>query len=122
MHKIGGYRVGKAFVVGQPGVVGWLKKVSAGSDAYWAEAARERLEVSIEEARAVPDRHRKFIVSPDARERKLEGLPGTVHLKPGELRIEFFGAEDLFRQLYELGQAMGNDYDRFRVLAEGEDV
>ena len=119
MHKIGGYYVGKAFVVGQPAVVEWLKKISASPDAYWAEAARERLEVSIEEARALRDRHRKFIVSRDARERRLEGLPQTIHLKPGELRIEFFGAEDLSRQLYELSQAMGNDYERFRALAEG---
>jgi hypothetical protein len=119
MHRIRGYHVGKAFVVGQQAVVGWLKDVSASPDAYWAEVARERLEISIEEARALRDRHRKFIVSPDARERRLEGLPATIQLKPSELRIEFFGAEDLFRQLYELGQAMGNDYERFRALAEG---
>jgi hypothetical protein len=119
MHKIGGYYVGKAFVVAQPAVVTWLKEVAANPKTYWAEAARERLEVSIEEARAIRDRHRRFVVAPDARERRLEGLPTTVHLKPGELKIEFFGAEDLFRQLYELGQAIGNDYERFRALAEG---
>jgi len=119
MHKIGGYHVGKAFVVGQPAVVEWLEKASASPDAYWAEAARERLEISIEEARALRDRQRKFMVSQEARERRLEGLPATIHLKPRELKIEFSGAEDLFRQLYELGQAIGNDYERFRTLAEG---
>jgi hypothetical protein len=119
MHKIGGYYVGKAFVVGRPAVVTWLKEVGANPRTYWAEAARERLEVSIEQTRAIRDRHRRFIVSPDAHDRRLEGLPATVHLKPGELKIEFFGAEDLFRQLYELGQAIGNDYERFRALAEG---
>lgn len=119
MHRIGGYYVGKAFVVGQPAVVTWLQRVAANPQTYWAEAARERLEISIEEARGLRDRHRKFIVSPDVRDRRLQGLPATVHLKPGELKIEFFGAEDLFRQLYELGQAIGNDYSRFRALAEG---
>jgi hypothetical protein len=119
MHRIGGYHVGKAFVVGQPAAVEWLKKVSASPDAYWAEAARERLEISIEEARALRGRQRKFMVGLDARERRLEGLPATIQLKPGELKIEFAGAEDLFRQLYELGQAIGNDYERFRALAEG---
>jgi len=119
MHRIGGYYIGKAFVVAQPTVVAWLEKSSGSPEALWAEAARERIEVSVEEARATRDRHRKFIVSPDARDRKLEGLPPTVHLRPGELKIEFFGAEDLFRQLYELGQAIGNDYTRFRALADG---
>jgi hypothetical protein len=122
MHFIGGYHVGKAFVVGRPAVIAWLEEAIRTGHPSWAEAARERLELSIAEARALRDRHRKFIVSPDARQRRLEGLPQTIRLKPGELRIEFFGAEDLFRQLYELGQAMGNDYERFRRLAEGEDA
>ena len=121
MHKMGGYYVGKAFVVGKQAVVEWLQKVSATPDAYWSEATRERLEILVEEALTLRDRHRKFRVSPDARECRLEGLPATIHLTQGELKIEFAGAEDLFRQLYELGQAMGNDYERFRAIAEGED-
>ena len=59
------------------------------------------------------------MVGLDAVERSLEGLPATIQLKPGELKIEFVGAEDLFRQLYELGQAIANDYERFRAIAEG---
>ena len=118
MHLIGGYHIGKAFVVGRPELVAWLQKVAATPKARSSEAARERVEVSIEEARSLVDRNRKFIVSADARSRKLAGLPATVHLRPGELRIEFFGLEDLSRQLFELGMAMANDYARLARLVE----
>ena len=40
-----------------------------------------------------------------------------MSIRPGELRIEFSGADDLFRQLFELAQAMKNDYERFKALA-----
>lgn len=118
MHLIGGYHIGKAFVVGRPELLTWLQKIAASPKARWSEAARERLEVSIEEARSLLDRNRKFMVSADARSRKLDGLPPTVHLRPGELRIEFFGLEDLSRQLFELGMAMANDYSRLARLVE----
>ena len=42
---------------------------------------------------------------------------GILH-QPGELRIEFFGAEDLLRHLFELSQAMINDYARFQAAVE----
>jgi hypothetical protein len=44
-----------------------------------------------------------------------------IHLQPGELRIEFYGAEDLLRHLFELSQAMVNDFARFQSAIE-EDV
>ena len=40
---------------------------------------------------------------------KLADLPAGVHLRPGELRIEFNGAEELLQRLYELSQAILND-------------
>jgi hypothetical protein len=43
----------------------------------------------------------------------MKNLPAGVDLKPGELRIEF-GTEDLLRHLYELSQAILNDYRRFQ--------
>jgi len=48
----------------------------------------------------------------------LEGLPSTVRLQPGKMEIKFFGAEDLFRQLFEIAQVIQNDYKRFSELVE----
>jgi hypothetical protein len=36
-----------------------------------------------------------------------------IEVRPGELRICFAGAEDLAAKLFELSQAMANDWDRF---------
>jgi hypothetical protein len=51
----------------------------------------------------------------------MKDLPAGIHLQPGELRIEFFGAGDLLRHLFELSQAMVNDFARFQSAIE-EDV
>ena len=52
------------------------------------------------------------------RDRVLADLPASIHLRPGELHIEFFGAEDLLRHLYELSQALVNDFGRFQRAVE----
>jgi hypothetical protein len=57
----------------------------------------------------------RIATAADVRERLMKNLPAGIYLKPGELRIEFFGAEDLLRHLFELSQAMVNDYERFRA-------
>jgi len=51
-------------------------------------------------------------------DRTVEDLPAGIHLRPGELQIEFFGIEDLLRHLFELSQAIVNDYPRFQKLVE----
>ena len=47
----------------------------------------------------------------------MTSLPG-VHLQPGELRIEFNGTEDLLQRLYELSQAIVNDYQTFEEICK----
>lgn len=46
-------------------------------------------------------------------------MPTTVSLKPGKMKIEFFGAEDLFRQLFEIAQVIRNNYEKFRKVGDG---
>ena len=43
-----------------------------------------------------------------------------IALKPGELRIEFFGAEDLAAKLLELSKAMANDWPAFARAVEDD--
>ena len=68
--------------------------------------------------RLAPARRVRIDTAADVRERILKDLPAGIHLQPGELRIEFFGAEDLLRHLFELAQAMVNDYARFQAAVE----
>jgi hypothetical protein len=53
-------------------------------------------------------------------ERRLRDLSGDTKVKPGELAIEFFGAEDLAAKLLELSKAMSNDWPAFsRAVEDG---
>ena len=51
-------------------------------------------------------------------DQKIADLPAGVHLRPGELRIEFSGAEELLQRLYELSQVILNDYRTFETICE----
>ena len=65
---------------------------------------------------AAPDHARKEC----REERRLRDLSGDIALKPGELRIEFYGAEDLAAKLLELSKAMENDWSAFaRAVEDG---
>ena len=118
MHAVGGYRIGKALVVGRSELTAWLRRASLGEQVWWEEVRHTRLEKAIDEMRREREARKQRAVVPLASlSLKLEGIPPTVRLRPGELRIEFAGADDLFRQLFELAQAMKNDYERFKKLA-----
>ena len=62
----------------------------------------------------------KIVVPAEVSVHKMNDLPVGVHLQPGELRIEFHGAEELLERLYELSQTMLNDYQRFGEICEPE--
>ena len=45
-------------------------------------------------------------------------LGGGIEVRPGELRSEFYGAEDLAAKLFEISQAMANDWQDFARAVE----
>lgn len=119
MKKMEHYQVGKELVVDPAVLKRWLRKVEIGEKVWYAEVVRTRIEKLVEQAQWEREAHKTRIVVPSKTvEFELEGMPPTVSLRPGEMRIEFFGAEDLFRQLFEVAQVIRNDYERFRALVE----
>jgi len=120
MHSVQGYRIGKNFVVGRAELAAWLRRASVGEQVWWEEVRHSRVENVIEDVWEEREaRKQRALVARTTLELKLEGIPPTVSIRPGELRIQFSGADDLFRQLFELAQAMKNDYERFKALAGG---
>ena len=118
MHSVQGYRIGKNFVVGRPELAAWLRRASLGEQVWWEKVRHARVEKVIEEVWQEREaRKQRAVVPLTTLELKLEGIPPTVSIRPGELRIQFSGADDLFRQLFELAHAMKNDYERFKALA-----
>lgn len=118
MHQFGGYQVGKTFIIDRSALLAKLRQQQQ-SDAFMYERSRKvKLIEELERARKLaPGRKVKITVTPDPPQ-ILAGLPRTIRLRPGELRIEFFGTEDLLRQLFELSQAVANDYRRFEEICE----
>jgi hypothetical protein len=97
-----------------------LRRLREMHDDYLAEQERKaRVFAQLEvDRRLAPARRIRIETAPDVAERRLGDLPAGIHLKPGELRIEFFGTEDLLRHLYELSQAITNDYAQFAARCE----
>jgi len=120
MHAVGGFQVGKAFVVARSDLLRWLRRASLGEQVWWEQARHARVEHAIEQVRHERQaRQQRALLPPSTLHLKLEGLPPSISIHPGELRIAFQGADDLFRQLFQLAQAMKNDYPRFQALAGG---
>jgi hypothetical protein len=118
MHSVEGYQIGKTLVVGRAKLTDWLQRASLGEQVWWEQVRHTRVEKVIAEVWQEREfRKQRAVVPLTTLELKLEGMPPTVSLRPGELRIQFLGADDLFRQLFELAQAMKNDYERFKTLA-----
>jgi hypothetical protein len=119
MKKMHRFQVGKEFVVDRSALKNWLRKAEIGEKVWFADVVRTRIEELVEEALWEREARKPRIVVPQKTgELDLAGMPPTVTLRPGEMRIEFFGAEDLFRQLFEIAQVIRNDYNRFSALCE----
>lgn len=115
----GGYLVGKTYLVSRLQLIAELEAIARGEDFLFERRRKDRLVDNLEQIRKdMIGRRVRIQVAPDVHERTVEDLPAGVHLRPGELRIEFFGTEDLLRHLYELSQAIINDYPRFQRIVE----
>lgn len=122
MAGLPGIQIGNALAVERLALLGRLEQIAAG-DAYQREASRrvrltERLGDIRQQAAA---RRVRIPAAADVRERRLGDLPADISLGPGELRIQFLSAEDLASKLFELSQAMANDWPAFSRAVE-EDI
>lgn len=119
MHRFGGFQAGKTFLIDRLALIEQLELLSKGDEAGREQARRSRLEDRLESARRLaPGRKVRIGVAPGVRERVFPDLPVGISLRPGELRITFVTAEGLLRNLFELSQALANDFEGFRAMVE----
>ena len=121
LHRLGGYQAGRTFLVDRRQLIEQLKRLAEGDDFQAESRRKERLDQKVDQLR----RHRaaaqvKIPVQPDVFSRRMADLAPGVDLEPGHLHVSFSGAEDLLSKLYELAQAAGNDFERFRAAAEAQ--
>ena len=113
LHQFGGYQSGRTFFIERVKLLRSLRRMARG-DYEWELARRTKLVAEIERTKKLlPGRQVQIVVPAEVAEQKIADLPAGVHLQPGELRIEFNGAEELLQRLFELSQAILNDYQRF---------
>ena len=118
MRSFGGFQSGRTFLVDRLVLLAQLRHLQEGPEFQGEVRRRQRLIECLERLRQHHTASRVAIpVAQDIFSRKLRDLPEGILLEPGCLRVEFDGAEDLLRKLYELAQAVANDFERFQAAA-----
>jgi hypothetical protein len=112
-------QVGNAVAVERRALLERLETTAAGARFQWEVTRRARLAETLDGTRRqLAARRVQVPAAADARDRSVRQLAGGIELRPGELRIRFSGAEDLAAKLFELSQAMANDWPAFSAAAE----
>ena len=118
MAGLDGIQVGNAFAVARLALLARLEETGEGDRFQWEVNRRARVVEDLERTRRQLAARRVVIpAAPDVREREVSGLGPGIDLTPGELRVHFDGAADLAAKLFELSQAMANDWETFAARA-----
>jgi hypothetical protein len=112
-------QVGNAVAVRRQALIERLENTAHGDRFQWEISRRARLVESLDTLQKhAAGRRVRVPAAADARDRMVRDLAPGIELRPGELRIRFCGAEDLAAKLFELSQAMANDWCAFTKLVE----
>ena len=112
-------QVGNAVAVDRLDLIARLENTAAGGRFQWERARRARLIEDLDRTRRqLAARRVRIPAAADVRDRSVRELSGGIELRPGELRIQFYGAEDLAAKLFEVSQAMANDWQAFARAVE----
>jgi hypothetical protein len=107
-------QVGNAVAVDRDALISRLENTAAGDRFQWEVSRRARIAQTLESIRKQAAAQRVQIpAASDVRDRVVRDLSSGIELSTGELRIRFTGPEDLAGKLFELSQAMANDWDGF---------
>lgn len=119
MAGLEGLRIGNAAAVARLALIARLEETAASGPFQWEINRRARVIEDLDRTRRqLAARRVRIPAAADVEDRRMRDLSGDIALKPGELRIEFFGAEDLAAKLLELSKAMANDWPSFARAVE----
>ena len=117
LHSWGGFESGNALFIDRLELIRQLEQIRDGAAFEEERVRRNRLAQDLTLSHTLAP-GRKIVISgaEEIRDLRLAGLSPAIHLRPGRLKIEFAGTEELLLHLYELSQAILNDYARFEEL------
>ena len=118
MAGLPGLLAGNAAAVERRALLQRLENTAAGGRFQWEVTRRARLEEDLNRTRRqLAGRHVQIPASGPGYQH-VDELGAGIELRPGELRIRFSGAQDLAARLFELSQAMANDWPAFTKKVE----
>jgi hypothetical protein len=108
-------QIGNAVAISRAALIERLEKTSTDTRFQWETRRRKRVAESLETLRKQTAASRVQVPArADSRNRLVCELSPDIDIRPGELRISFTAAEDLAAKLFELSQAMANDWEEFQ--------
>lgn len=108
--------VGNAVAVSRSALIERFEAMSADDRFQWEVGRHKRVIESLEDLRRHVAARRVQVPAPvDVRDRLLANLNPDITVATGELHIRFASAEDLAAKLFELSQAMANDWGAFET-------
>ena len=114
LARLGAAEVGKNLFLERDEFLRRLRALHAGEDATYERRRLCRLNDALEALERDLKAHRVPIhAKPDTYDLLLPALPSSVRLRPGRLEVDFSTPEELLARLFELSQAIANDYDTF---------
>lgn len=112
-------QIGNAVGVSRPALIERVQNTAAGERCQWELRRRARVSDALDVMRKQAAARRVPVPVPGGvHDRVVSDLPSDVELRRGELRILFGTAEDLAAKLFELSQAMANDWQAFVTAVE----
>jgi hypothetical protein len=119
LREFSAYMLGNSMVIERQALLARLEELGRRDTSAQEQRRRARVAEALEQARSeLAGRKVRIPVARDVVRRQFSGLPPEIRFEGDELHIRFHGAEDLLGRLYELSQAILDDYQRFKTLVE----
>lgn len=120
LNALGAAMAGRNLFISREELIHRLGRLHAGEEAQYERRRLQRLDRTLARlARDLRARQVPVAATPEARNSRFPSLPPSVRLRPGRLEVDFEGPEELLTRLFELSQAVANDYGIFEAACTG---
>lgn len=117
--KEGLRQIGNALAISREQLLASVEAFAAGEEVAQERNRRRRAAEEVAEVQAIQRARRVRVpVEAEAPSQPLSTLPPTISLAPGKLEISFWGQQDLWAQLAQLGRIAARDPHGFDELID----
>lgn len=118
MHSYGGYSSGNSLLVNRDDLLVKLRAIEDSSEVLRENVRKEKLAKELQELHRSRAGAAIVIGTRRSGSQAQFGIPQSIRIEPGRIIVSFGSPEELFKTLYEFGQAAANDYDSVRSALE----